>query len=136
MKLFLKEVTKTQGSLAIYGESHIRKALEMGIVEILLLSEDLRRYRIKLSCSSCDYSEWQTISEDDLEDFEPPMCTKCDNSSVMNIEEKIDLIDELSDFAEKTSCNVEIISSGSEEGDSLFSAFDGIAGILRYSVDF
>jgi len=136
MKRFLKEVTKTQGSLAIYGESHIRKALEMGIVEILLLSEDIRRYRVKLLCNSCNYAEWRTVSEEGLEEFEPPKCTKCDNSSLMEIEEKTDLIDELSDLAEKTSCNVEIISSGSEEGDSLYSAFDGIAGILRYSVDF
>ena len=48
MKRFLKEVTKTEGSLAIYGEKHIRKALEMGVVETLLLSENLRRYRVKL----------------------------------------------------------------------------------------
>ena len=48
---------------------------------------------------------------------------------------KIDLIYELSDFAEKTGCKVELISLGSEEGDSLFSAFNGIAGILRYSID-
>lgn len=136
MKRFLKEVTKTEGSLAIYGETHIRKSLEMGIADILLLSEDLRRYRIKLSCSSCNYSEWRTIPEDDLEEYEPPKCKKCDNSSIMEIEEKIDLIDEISDLAEKTGCRVEIISAGSEEGDSLFSAFDGIAGILRYAVDF
>jgi peptide chain release factor subunit 1 len=53
----------------------------------------------------------------------------------MELEEKIDIIDELSDLAEKTGCKVELISQGSEEGDSLFSAFDGIAGILRYHVD-
>ena len=51
------------------------------------------------------------------------------------MEEKIDLIDELSDLAEKTGCKVELISLGSEEGDSLYSAFNGIAGILRYPID-
>jgi peptide subunit release factor 1 (eRF1) len=35
-------------------------------------------------------------------------------------------------LADKTSSKVEIISMGSEEGDSLYSAFNGIAGILRY----
>jgi len=135
MKRFLKEVKKTEGSLAVYGELQVRKALEMGVVGTLLLSESLRKYRVKLKCSSCNYSEMETLSEEVLKEFDPPKCTKCGNSSVMEIEEKIDLIDELSDLADKTGCKVELISPGSEEGDSLYSAFNGMAGILRYSVD-
>ena len=60
----------------------------------------------------------------------------CNNPVRMEIKEKIDIIDELSDLAEKTSSKVEIISVGSEEGDSLYSAFNGIAGILRYPINF
>ncbi len=95
MKRFLKEVTKTEGSLAVYGESEIRKALEMGAVDTILLSENLRKYRVKLVCPTCSYFEWRTISEDDLEEFEPPNCSKCSNPVKMEIKEKIDLIDEL-----------------------------------------
>ena len=135
MKRFLKEVTKTEGSLAVYGESQVRKALEMGVIDTLLLSENLRKYRIKLQCSGCNYSEMKTISEDDLKDFTEPVCSQCNKGSSMEIVEKIDLIDEMSDLADKTGCKVEIISLGSEEGDSLYSAFNGMAGILRYSVD-
>ena len=134
MKQFLKEVKKTEGSLAVYGELQVRKALEMGVVETLLLSESLRKYRVKLKCSSCNYSEMKTLSEEVLKEFDPPKCTKCGNSSVMEIEEKTDLIDEVSDLADKTGCKVELISPDSEEGDSLYSAFNGMAGILRYSV--
>jgi peptide chain release factor subunit 1 len=107
----------------------------MGAIDTLLLSENLRKYRIKLKCSSCNYSEERTISEDGLNNFSPPICSKCNNSSAMEIVEKIDLIDELSDLAEKIGSKVEIISIGSEEGDSLDSAFSGIAGILRYPID-
>ena len=135
MKQFLKEVTKTEGSLAVYGELQVRKALEMSVVDTLLLSENLRKFRVKLKCTSCEYSEYKTISEDVLKDFTPPVCSKCGSSSNMEIEEKIDLIDELSDFAEKTGCKVELISLDSEEGDSLYSAFNGLAGILRYPID-
>jgi peptide chain release factor subunit 1 len=135
MKRFLKEVTKTKDSLAVYGESETRKALEIGAVDILLLSENLRKFRVKLVCSTCNYFEWITISEDNLEEFNTPNCSKCDNLMRMEIEDKIDLIDEFSDLAEKTSSIVEIISSSSEEGDSLYSAFNGIAGILRYPLD-
>jgi peptide chain release factor subunit 1 len=135
MKRFLKEVTKTEGGLAVYGEHQLRKALEMGVVDTLLLSENLRKYRVKFKCASCNYTEERTISEENLEDFNPPNCPKCKNSSPMEILEKKDLIDEFSDLAEKTGSKVEIISLGSEEGDSLYSAFNGIVGILRYSVD-
>jgi len=135
MKRFLSEVTKTDGSLAVYGELQIRKALDMGVVDTLLLSENLRKYRVKLKCSSCNYTEEKTLNEDALNEFNAPACPKCDTSSVMGIVDKIDIIDELSDLADKTGCKVEIISLGSEEGDSLYSAFSGMAGILRYAVD-
>jgi len=135
MKKFLKEVTKTDLGLAVYGEPQVRKALEMGAVDTLLLSENLRKYRVKLTCPTCDYSEIKTIKEDDLKEFEPPDCPKCKTPTQMEISNKTDIIDELSDLAEKTSSDVEIISQGSEEGDSLYSAFDGVAGILRYPLN-
>ena len=135
MKRFLKEITKTERSLAVYGEMQVRKALEMGVIDTLLLSEELRKYRITLSCQSCNYTEEKTIAEDAFNDFSPPNCPKCDTSNSMEITEKIDLVDELSDLAEKTGAKVELISKNSEEGDSLYSAFSGLAGILRYAVD-
>ena len=135
MKRFLKEVMKSEDSLAVYGEEQVRKALEMGAVDTLLLSENLRRYRVKLRCTSCGYTEIKTLSEDDVKNFESVSCPKCNQQGFMEIVEKKDLIDELSDLAEKTGCNVEIISLGSEEGDSLYSAFSGVAGILRYAID-
>jgi len=135
MKRFLKEITKTEKSLAVYGEEQVRKALEMGVVDTLLLSEDLRKYRITLVCQSCEYTEEKTVDEDALNDFSPPSCPKCSTSTLMELKEKVDLVDELSDMAEKTGAKVELISKNSEEGDSLYSAFSGLAGILRYAVD-
>lgn len=135
MKKFLKEVTKTQKSLAIYGETHIRRALEMGAIDLLLLSDNLRKYRLYLKCSNCDYKKEISINIEVFDEFKPPKCSKCDSSSLMEIVEKIDLIDELSDKAEKIGCKTILISRNSEEGESLYSAFDGIAGISRYHLD-
>jgi len=135
MKRFLKEIAKTEKSLAVYGEKQVRKALEMGVVDTLLLSEDLRKYRITLSCQSCKYTEEKTVDEDVFSDFSPPNCPKCNTSTSMEVTEKIDIVDELSDMAEKTGAKVELISKNSEEGDSLYSAFSGLAGILRYAID-
>jgi peptide chain release factor subunit 1 len=48
------------------------------------------------------------------------------------LEEEIDIIDELTKLAELSSAKVELISDDFEEGSILFSAFGGIAAILRY----
>ncbi|UCF12134.1 MAG: peptide chain release factor 1 [Thermoplasmatales archaeon] len=135
MKRFLKEVTKAEKSLAVYGEVQVRKALEMGVIDTLLLSEDLRKYRLKMKCQSCDYMEDRIVDEEALNDFSPPTCSKCNTSIQMEVQEKIDLIDEFSDIAEKIGAKVQLISRNSEEGDSLYRAFSGLAGILRYPVD-
>ena len=135
MDRFLREVKSSTSSLAVYGEKQVRMALDMGAVDTLLLSENLRKYRLKLKCSSCDFISEITVAEDALVDLSLPDCSKCNSSSQMEIVEKIDLIDELSDIADTTGCNVELISMDSREGDSLYSAFNGIAGILRYPLD-
>ena len=132
MKNFLKEITKNKNSLAIYGEDEVRKALDMGAIDILLLSDNIRRFRITLKCTNCNYIEYVTIKKENIEDYTPPKCVKCKSTSGMEIIDKIDIIDELSEKIEKTGGKVLLISRNSEEGDSLYSAFNGIAGILRY----
>ncbi len=135
MKRFLSEVTKSEKSLAVYGEEQIRKALSMGVVDTLLLSETLRKYRIKLKCPTCGYTIERTIDEEKLQEFTPPSCTQCKTSLPMELMEKTDLIDELSDMAEKINATVQLISRDSEEGDTLYRAFSGIGGILRYALE-
>ncbi len=136
MKRFLKQITRGDKSLALYGENQIRKALEMGAVDKLLLAEDLRRYRVELTCPSCDYKEYSTFKADEFDEgLELPVCKKCETPTQMEISKKIDIIDELSELAENTGAEIFIISQNSEEGDSLVSAFNGIAAITRYPLD-
>jgi peptide chain release factor subunit 1 len=135
MKRFLSEVTKSEKSLAAYGEEQIRRALEMGIVDTLILSEELRRYRVTLKCQSCNYSEQRTVTEEVLDELNGSTCSSCQNDSAIEVVDKIDVINELSELAESTGAKVELVSRTSEEGDSLYRAFNGIAAILRYSVD-
>jgi peptide chain release factor subunit 1 len=135
MKRFLSEVTKSEKSLAAYGEEQIRRALEMGVVDTLLLSEELRRYRVTLRCRSCQYSEQRTLTEDMLDEFEATKCSSCNTPGSFEVIDKIDVIDELSELAEQTGAKVALISRNSEEGDSLYRAFGGMAAILRYAVD-
>ena len=135
VKRFLQEVTNKNKSRAVYGEEEVRKALNMGAVDTLLLSDDLRKYRIRFKCPACGYTMEKTVEESKLEKFEPPNCPKCENPTQMVMEEKKDLIDELSELAEETGAKVELISRDSDEGDALYRAFGGIAGILRYNIE-
>jgi peptide chain release factor subunit 1 len=135
MNIFLKEVTKTGENLAIYGEKEVRKALKIGAIDTLLLSEDLRNFRVKFRCEVCKNNMEITIDADMFKDFNQPNCPKCKTDNTMDLEDKIDLIDDLTNLALKTGANIELISKETEEGDSLFYAFSGIAGILRFPLD-
>ncbi|MCS4542318.1 MAG: peptide chain release factor aRF-1, partial [Euryarchaeota archaeon] len=134
---FFAEVVKDKG-LATYGEAEVRHFLSAGSVEILLLSEALRKFRVKVKCSnqSCDYGFEKTVS--DVEQFKEELgvCPKCE--STLNIKSQLivveakDVVDELSDLAEKTGASVEMISVDTEEGGQLLNSFGGVAAILRY----
>jgi peptide chain release factor subunit 1 len=128
MRRFMKELVSDKG-LAAYGEKEVRHNLELGAVDGLLLSEDLRKTRAKIVCTnrSCDYTDSQTRSGSS----EPVgTCLKC--SSPLTIEEEVDLVSDLSKLAELSGAEVKIISTEFEEGAQLFRAFGGIAAILRY----
>ena len=123
-----EEIRKPQGGLAVYGEEQIKQALTIGAVDTLLVSEDLRKKRLSLSCTSCGHVQELFVSEapDDAR------CEKCSES--MEVMESIDLVEELHKMAEANSTKVEFISAESEEGGLLVKAFGGLAGILRFRV--
>ncbi len=132
MQRFLKELVKDAG-LAAYGEESIRKNLEIGAVDILLLSANLRKSRLRVKCQSCDYIHERTINVEPgktVRDIDLGSCPKC--TAPIILEEETDIIDELAKFADASSARVEIISDDFEEGSILFTAFGGIAAILRY----
>lgn len=133
MNRFLRELVKDNG-LAAYGEESVRKNLDIGSVDILLLSASLRKSRLKVTCQACGHSEERTIqlepgktTKDILASNTCRLCT-----APMIIEEEVDIIEELTNLADRTSTKVEIISDDFEEGSILATAFGGIAAILRY----
>jgi len=132
MDRFLKELVK-DGGLAAYGEESIRKNLEIGAVDTLLLSATLRKSRLKIKCQSCGYTEEKTVSMEPgktVRDIPLGNCPKC--TAPLVLDEEVDIIDELAKIADQSSAKVELISDDFEEGSILFTAFGGIAAILRY----
>ncbi|HOT94819.1 MAG TPA: peptide chain release factor aRF-1 [Methanoregulaceae archaeon] len=132
MARFLKELVKDDG-LASYGEESVRRNLEIGAVDTLLLSSGLREVRQKLRCEACGHTEERTVKSrpgDATGQIDPGTCPDC--SAPLSIAEESDIIEELTEFADQSSARVEIISDDFEEGSILMTAFGGIAAILRY----
>ncbi len=127
MTRFMKEVRNDNG-LAIYGEKEARKALETGAVDTLILSDALRKYKVKISCPACEYTG--KIIVDNPDNVKCPEC-----NAPVTVEEKEDILEEYSKMAEQSSTDIQIISKDTDEGDILIKAFGGVAGILRYRIE-
>jgi len=130
MQRFLKELVSDTG-LASYGEEQVRKNLQMGSVETLLLSDELRKLRLSIRCTVCDFEEKKTVTKKaGEEEYQPGNCPKCGAS--LKIAESVDIVEELSTIADQMGSNIVFISSDFEEGNQLLTAFGGIAAILRF----
>ena len=126
LESFFREIRKPDGGLALYGEKEVREALERGAVEVLLISDSLRRYRVTWRCPQCGKEIKETVKGEIPE----KICEDC--NVPMEVVEKKDLIEEYYDIAEQFNTQVELISNESEEGKIFAKAFGGIAAILRY----
>jgi peptide chain release factor subunit 1 len=132
MNRFLQELVKDDGNAA-YGEESVRKNLELGAVDVVLLSSRLRKNRISFRCAACDYTEERTVMTEAgqvSQAIEPGNCPRC--TSPLVIEKEEDIVEELEHLADQSGASVQIISDDFEEGSILYNAFGGIAAILRY----
>jgi peptide chain release factor subunit 1 len=133
---FLYEVGHDTGKIT-YGEEEVRRALESGAVNILLLSEGLDMTRVTVKCSACGYQEQHTVKNKAMQEFEQSLarkaCPKCGATS-LSITDKEDVVDDFARLAEYTNTQVEIISTETEEGQMLKNSFGGVAAILRFKV--
>jgi peptide chain release factor subunit 1 len=124
----LEEIRKEEGGLAAYGEDQVRRGLELGAVDTLLISEGIRKLRLKLKCANGDWEGDKTAADEAA----IPRCPQ--DGGTLTVIEKRDIIEEFSTLASQSGTKVELISKDSEEGELFLRAFGGIAAILRYRV--
>jgi peptide chain release factor subunit 1 len=138
MQLFLKEISNDTG-MVTYGLEEVQKALNMGAVDRLILSEKLDTIHVEIKCSNCNYSESRTARESELDKLETTIqeesCPNCSSNS-FSIVKNVLLIEELGTIAETMGTEVIIISPETEEGEMLYSTFGGIVAILRFKVSY
>lgn len=136
MQDFLYEIGHDTG-LAAYGEAEVRRALRMGAVKVLLLSESLDTVRVTVKCGSCEYNRKESINRRDVSSLEESLskkqCLKC-NSPSLSVEKAEDVVEELAEAAMQANAEVEMMSVDIEEGQMLKNAFGGIAATLRFKL--
>jgi peptide chain release factor subunit 1 len=135
VQTFLRELGKDTGLVA-YGQKEVLKAIELGAVKILLISEELDVIQTKIQCPQCNYSRNEAVKARDFIEFEEEIiksnCPEC--SSKLSIIETVDFVEELGKQAIETGADIEIISVDTEEGMILFKSFGGLVALLRYSI--
>jgi len=135
---FLKEISNESG-LVTYGLKEVEKALNMGAVKKLILSEKLDIYQLKIECSNCGHKESRIARELELNKVELSIqeesCPKC-SSSTYNLVNTVSIIEELGSIAETMNTDVILISPETEEGEMLYSTFGGIVAILRFKLTY
>ena len=125
MQRLFTEIRKADGGLSAYGEDEVRSYLINGAVDIVLLSEAIKKRRITVQCQQGHVHEL-TVADSDA-NFP---CPECGAKTQITSDE--DFIDDFFNKAEMFSTRVQLISPDSEEGDMLLKAFGGVAALLRY----
>jgi len=129
----LAEIRKAETGLAAYGPRDVARALELGAVEILLVSDGLRRQLVGLRCGSCQASVSQTLSDEELEQLDAVPCPQCGATALSELSRE-DYVESLFRRAVESGGQPRLVSTESEEGEMLARAFGGVAAILRYPV--
>lgn len=124
---FFENLQKENGK-SEYGIEQVEKALKMGAVDTVLISEDVNLYRARYLCP---YDHEKEIFEHKPEINDSIECEQCNKE--MDLEDIGDIIDVFGSKAEEMSSELEIISTDHEEGQRLYN-LGGIAAILRYRI--
>jgi peptide chain release factor subunit 1 len=128
MEEFFKQLH--DGEKATYGFEQTRQNLNMGAVEQLLISEDLRRDAVTYECAN-GHTDYELIGVN--ADVESHACSTCGEDVSVEDAEREDAIEHLMELAEQRGTETVFVSTDFEKGEQLLTAFGGVAGILRYS---
>ncbi len=120
---FFLNLQKDTG-LSTYGIIEVKKALDTGAVDLLIMSEAFEFDFFEIKCKKCSYYESKVIRKDRV----PKKCPSC-GSDIFLVSK--DIFEEFERLCEETGSKMEIVSDDTPEGVS-FLRLGGIGAILRY----
>ena len=127
LKKFFLNLAKDTG-LAVYGLKETLNALELGAVELLIVSEEAPYTVYKFRCESCKDEGVEIVKR---EKGHEQVCKKCKGILIV---EELPLADYLEEKAKAFATEVLVVSSSTQEG-AQFLSLGGIGGILRYKLE-
>jgi peptide chain release factor subunit 1 len=132
IKKFMSEVHSGRG-LGIYGIHDVVKALESGIADLVLVTDDITYVKLEIRCKACKNIQAIMIDRPQLvstkQDWLSKQCSVCSSTDLELVDK--DIVDYLNELAIKTGCRLEVISGRTEEGAQLAS-LGKLGAVLRY----
>jgi len=117
---------KNEGKV-VYGYDDVKKALDAGAVDVLLISEAFDWRRVKLRCE-CGFETTKEIPKRLVKQQHCPNCGKR-----MRVEDETPLVDEIVEKAQQMGSKVEYISVETSEGRQ-FKELGGLGAFLRFKL--
>jgi len=132
VKKFMGEVHSGRG-LGIYGIHDVVKALEGGVADLVIVTDDITYVRLEFKCNACKNVQTKIVDRAQVmvakQEYLTKQCPSCHGNDI-EFSEK-DIVDYLNELATMTGGRLEVISGKTEEGSQLAS-LGKIGAILRY----
>ncbi len=132
VKKFMSEVHSGRG-LGIYGIHDVVKALEGGMADLVIVTDDITYVRLEFKCKACKNVQAKIVERAQVmatkQEYLTKPCSSCHATDIEAVEK--DIVDYLNELATITGARLEVISSKTEEGSQLGS-LGKIGAILRY----
>jgi peptide chain release factor subunit 1 len=132
VKRFMKEVYSDTG-LGIYGINDVIKFLQNGIVELVIVTDDISVAVIETKCRKCANRDIEIVERPRLLTARQELLSSpCSNCGTLDQEiRERDIVDYLEELSSSTGAGLEIISGKSEEGAQV-SSLGKVGAILRF----
>ncbi|XVF23169.1 hypothetical protein REPUB_Repub13aG0014200 [Reevesia pubescens] len=129
---FFEEISQDTGKY-VFGVDDTMKVMEMGVIETLIVWENLEinRYILKNSITNeVVIKHLNKEQEVEQSNFQDPA-----TASQQEIQEKMALLEWFANNYKRFGCSLEIVTNCSQEGSQFCKGFGGIGGILQYKHD-
>jgi peptide chain release factor subunit 1 len=132
IKKFMREVYTGKG-LGIYGIFDVIKSLQNGMVDTVIVTDDIAYFKIDVKCKRCGNIQERFANRADLISLKQELLSKpCSSCGAIDFEiNEKDIVDYLEETTALTGGKIEVISAKTEEGAQLAS-IGKIGAILRF----
>mmetsp|Transcript_43840 Transcript_43840/g.89555 ORF Transcript_43840/g.89555 Transcript_43840/m.89555 type:complete len:287 (-) Transcript_43840:252-1112(-) len=132
IQAFFDEISRDSGKY-VFGIEETLKALLTGVIEKLLVWENMTLFRVVFFNSKTNLEHLLFDEENKIE--ERLECEKLGNKNELIIKEKTPLLDWFVENRKQLGYSLFFVSDRTPEGNQFTKGFGGIGGILRYPIE-